>query len=142
MQSEDNRNLLLAIVLSVGVMVGWNYFYGAPKIDQQRQAAQQTQAAQTPAAQAPGSTVLPPGTPAATPAAGASVSALVTREAALAKSPRVRIETPSLTGSVALVGARIDDLSLVRYRETVDPKSPNIVLYVPDGAKDAYFADF
>ncbi|MCZ8375582.1 MAG: membrane protein insertase YidC [Beijerinckiaceae bacterium] len=146
MQSEDNRNLLLAIVLSVGVMVGWNYFYGAPKIDQQRQAAQQTQAAQPPAGQAPSSTVLPSGAPAATapaaqPPAG-SVAALVTREAALARSPRVRIETPSLTGSIAVIGARIDDLSLVRYRETVDPKSPNIVLYVPDGAKDAYFADF
>ncbi len=146
MQSEDNRNLLLAIVLSVGVMVGWNYFYGAPKIDQQRQAAQQTQQAQTTTGPAPSSTVLPSGVPAGAPAAAPptspSIAAFVTREAALAKSPRIRIETPSLTGSIALVGARIDDLSLVRYRETVDPRSANIVLYVPDGAKDAYFADF
>jgi YidC/Oxa1 family membrane protein insertase len=143
MQSEDNRNLLLAIVLSVGVMVGWNYFYGAPKIDQQRQAAQQ---AQTTPGQAPSSTVLPSGVPAgastAPPPSSPSVATFVTREAALAKSPRVRIETPSLTGSISLVGARIDDLSLVRFRETVDPKSANIVLYIPEGAKDAYFADF
>jgi YidC/Oxa1 family membrane protein insertase len=147
MQSEDNRNLLLAIVLSVAVMVGWNYFYGAPKIDQQRQAAQQAQTGQAPSATTPGQTpsVLPQGAPAgsqAAPPPGASVTSIVPRQEALSRSPRLRIETPSLTGSIALTGARLDDLSLVRYRETVDPKSPNIVLYVPDGAKDAYFADF
>jgi YidC/Oxa1 family membrane protein insertase len=147
MQSEDNRNLLLAIVLSVAVMVGWNYFYGAPKIDQQRQAAQQAQTGQAPGSTTPGQTpsVLQQGAPAggqAAPPPGASVTSIVPRQEALARSPRLRIETPSLSGSIALTGARLDDLSLVRYRETVDPKSPNIVLYVPDGAKDAYFADF
>ena len=64
------------------------------------------------------------------------------RAAALALSPRVKIESPALTGSIALIGGRIDDLSLARYRDTVDPKSPNIVLFAPAGAQDAYFADF
>ena len=56
---------------------------------------------------------------------------MVSRDAAIAASPRVKIETPRLTGSISLKGARIDDLSLVQFRETVDPASPAIVLYSP-----------
>ena len=37
------------------------------------------------------------------------------------------------SGSIALKGGRIDDLVLVKYRETVDPKSPNVVLFSPSG---------
>ncbi|MCE2933347.1 MAG: membrane protein insertase YidC [Hyphomicrobiales bacterium] len=146
MKSDDNRNLLLAITLSVIVMVGWNYFFGMPKLEQQRQ--QQVQG-QTATGQ-PGSAVLqPPGSGAAntagTPAGpGSTVAAgaKLPRAQALALSPRVRIESPNLSGSIALIGGRIDDLSLVRYRETVEIGSPNIVLFAPQGAQDAYFADF
>src|SRR5207253_2209657 len=61
---------------------------------------------------------------------------------ALALSPRVRIETPSLSGSIALKGGRIDDLSLVKYRETVDPSSPPIVLLAPSGSPHPFYAEF
>jgi YidC/Oxa1 family membrane protein insertase len=144
MQSDDNKNLLLAIALSVIVMVGWNYFYGMPKLDQQRQATQQAQVPSplpngTPGA-VPGS--VPPA--ATTPTAGAAVPGAVpvTREAALARSPRVAIETPSISGSIALVGGRLDDIAFANYHETVDKKSPKIVLFTPSGAQEAYFADF
>jgi len=54
----------------------------------------------------------------------------------------VRINTPRLHGSVALTGGRIDDLTLATYRETTDPKSPEVVLLWPSGTKDPYFAEF
>jgi len=75
---------------------------------------------------------------------GTSVSAAeaMTRDAALAASPRVRIETPSLSGSISLKGARIDDLSLLKYRETVDPNSPPIVLLAPSGSPHPFYAEF
>jgi YidC/Oxa1 family membrane protein insertase len=66
----------------------------------------------------------------------------LSREAALALSPRVAIETATLTGSIALVGGRLDDLSLVKFREEVEKTSPNIVLFAPANAKNGYFADF
>ena len=137
MQSQDNKNLLLAIALSVIVMVGWNYYFGMPKLDQQRQQAQQTQAAtQTPGA-------LPQGGSSAAPASAAvPATQVLPREEALKLSPRITIETASLTGSIALIGGRIDDLHLVKYRETVDPKSNTIVLFAPANAKDGYYADF
>jgi YidC/Oxa1 family membrane protein insertase len=141
MKSDDNRNLLLAITLSVIVMVGWNYFFGMPKLEQQRQ--QQIQAQNAPSL--PGSTVLQaPAAGGSTAAPGSTVGATVKlpREQALALSPRVKIDSPMLSGSIALIGGRIDDLSLVRYRETVERGSPNIVLFAPPGAQDGYFADF
>ena len=66
----------------------------------------------------------------------------MTRDAALAASPRVRIETPSLSGSISLRGARIDDLSLLKYRETVDPNSPPIILLAPSGSPHPFYAEF
>src|SRR5215470_13604611 len=66
----------------------------------------------------------------------------MSRDAALAASPRVRIDTPSLSGSIALKGGRIDDLSLVKYRETVDANSPPIVLLAPSGSPHPFYGEF
>src|SRR4029453_13724511 len=74
------------------------------------------------------------------PRAGAAAVTL-TREEALAKSPRIAIDTPSLNGSIALTGGRIDDLTLKDYRETVEPSSPQVVLLSPAGGPHAYYAE-
>ncbi len=127
---QDTRNLLLAMALSLLVIVGWNHFYGSPKIQEARQTTaqlQQLEAANPNPAAAPGL---------------APVPQPLSRADALAQNKRIAIDTPSLFGSVALKGARFDDLSLRDYRETTDPKSPNIVLLSPAGAPDAYFVDF
>src|SRR6202166_4238144 len=141
----DNRNTILAVILSGIVLIAWQYFYNMPQMEKQR-AQTQTQAelAKPSPQTAPGSTT--PGAPASanapanTPAAAAA--AVVSRDAAIAASPRVKIETPSLIGSISLKGARIDDLSLVQFRETVDPASPAIVLYSPSGTEAPYYAEF
>ena len=88
--------------------------------------------------QQPGITPQPGTVPQAPGGPGLTMS----REAALAQSPRVRIETPSLAGSIALKGGRVDDLSLIKYRETVDPKSPAIVLLAPSGSPHPFYAQF
>lgn len=80
-------------------------------------------------------------TPGATPATETATT-LRDRAAVLADSPRVRIETPSLQGSINLKGARIDDLALVEYAETTAKKSPRIHLLSPSGSQGAYFAEF
>jgi YidC/Oxa1 family membrane protein insertase len=54
----------------------------------------------------------------------------------------VKIDTPNISGSISLTGARIDDVALVRFRETVDPKSPAIELFSPSGTKDPFYAEF
>jgi YidC/Oxa1 family membrane protein insertase len=151
---EDNKNLLLAIVLSVVVLIGWNYFYGVPQMEKQRQAAQQSaQTAPNGAARTPGAAARPAvptpsqsGGPAA-PLPGTLPSqpgrpVVEPREVALARTPRIKIDTPSLFGSINLRGARIDDVSLKNYRETVERGSPNIVLLSPSGSQNPYYAEF
>ena len=134
---ENNRNFILAIILSIGVLFAWQYFFvpkpqqeaGAPPVEQQQP--------------------VEPGPPqpqgdvsaGAPPQPGAAVAAGLTREEALAASPRIAIDTPSLKGSIALKGARIDDLTLIDYRETVEPTSPHVVLLSPAGAPGAYYAE-
>jgi YidC/Oxa1 family membrane protein insertase len=134
MNSEDSRNLILAIVLSVLVLIGWNYFYGAPQMQKDRQAQTQTQS------NAPTSATPQPG--AAVPIGAAPATAqLESRPEALASSKRVAIDSKSLGGSINLTGGLLDDLTLKAYRETIDPNSPNIVLFSPKGAADPYWAE-
>jgi YidC/Oxa1 family membrane protein insertase len=155
----DQKNTLLAIVLSVIVLVGWQYFFASPQLEKQKQIQQQQQAQQqtktgpqgpqTPSAaptgpqspsvpQAPNTQAQAPNVPGT-----AQRPAAMTRDQVLAASgTRVQIETPRIRGSIALKGARIDDVSLNDYRETVDPKSPNIVLLAPSGSPVPFYAEF
>ncbi|MCH8924858.1 MAG: membrane protein insertase YidC, partial [Proteobacteria bacterium] len=60
----------------------------------------------------------------------------------LTQVPRVAIQTPTLSGSISLVGGRIDDLVLTRYRETLEEDSDQIALLSPPGTTNPYFAGF
>ena len=139
---SDQKNTILAIVLSALVLIAWQYFVGMPQMEKQRQEQLQTQKQPTtaqpvPAPMQPGSAPLPPGQT-SVPAAGQPL----TRDAAVRATPRIPIATGSLTGSIALKGGRIDDLLLVKYREKVDPKSPAIVLLSPSGSAEPFYAEF
>ena len=145
---EDQKNLFLAMGLSLLVIVGWQYFYAGPKQEQARQIAAQTQPVATPAPGAPASSA--PQTPGVAPSPSAAPGGVptaatpeiaLTREAALAASPRIKIDTPALKGSISLKGGRIDDVALKGYRETVEPNSPNIELLSPANAPHPFYAD-
>jgi YidC/Oxa1 family membrane protein insertase len=149
----DNRNTILAVILSGLVLIGWQYFFNIPQMEKQR-AAQQAQQAQSELAK-PATPAASPATPApqsgTTPTPSASAPAasqppaattVVSRDAAIAASPRIKIDTPRLTGSIALKGARIDDLAFVQFRETVDPTSPAIELFSPSNTANPYYAEF
>jgi YidC/Oxa1 family membrane protein insertase len=134
MNSEDSRNLILAIVLSVLVLIGWNYFY-APKLQPDHGATTPAQMQATTQGSAPANGATAPQSEAA------SDFSPKTRAEALAASPRVTIDTPALAGSIALKGGLIDDLELKAYRETIDPKSPNITLFSPPSGPAPYWAE-
>ncbi len=137
----DNRNTILAVILSGLVLIAWQYFYNVPQMEKQRAQSQTQAELAKPTPQAtPGTTPQAGNTPAATQPA--SAAPVVSRDAALAASPRIKIETPSVSGSIALKGARIDDLLLEKYRETVDPASPAIVLFAPSQTAHPYYAEF
>ncbi len=145
--TDDNKNVYLAIALSILVIIGWNFFYGWPQMQKGRQAQSQSQAqlsGQVPAPPAqPGAgpaTAALPGVP-GIPAPGAVADAVLTREAAVAATPRVPLDNRNLAGSINLKGGRIDDVSLKAYRETTDPNSPIIQLLSPSGSPKPFYAE-
>jgi YidC/Oxa1 family membrane protein insertase len=131
---DDKRNFILAMVLSVAILFGWpyisSYFFPTPPPAKQ-------------AAAPAGTTAQPNGQPQGTAAPtvdGAGAERPLA--AVLRESGRVAIETPKLKGSIALKGARIDDILLPTYKETVKKDSPPVRLFSPAGTKGAYFAGF
>ncbi len=135
--TKDSLNLYLAIGLSFLVIVGWSYLF-APKPSDRARLAETQRQAQPAGAPAPGA---PAVSRELAPLAAAPETRAQTRAQALAAAPRIRIDTPAIAGSLSLRGARLDDVALKAYRETVDPNSPNIVLLSPPGAPDAYYAE-
>src|SRR5215213_9236897 len=107
----DQKNTILAIVLSALVLLGWQYFFGMPQVEKQRQQAQQQAQQQTQPTQPADGRPQPqqgaPQAPGQAPGPVAPAAPSLTREAALALSPRVRIEAPAVSGSIALKGGRI-----------------------------------
>lgn len=136
---DDKRNMITAILLSVAILIGWNFvsaqFLPTPdKPDVTRTVAGANGTATTATPAAPG--VVPAsGVPAATSAQTVRPIAAV-----LGEGNRVAIANPKLKGSINLVGARVDDVTLTNYRQTIDKNSPAVRLFAPAGTKGAYFS--
>lgn len=134
MPDNSNRNTLIFAVLAMALLFAYQFLVMGP---QQRQREAALKARESAQAQA-----LPPGAKAGAIPSVAAKPTYLARSAAVAASPRAQISTPALQGSVSLKGARIDDLVMTDYRETVDPKSPAVKLLNPEGAEHAWFAEF
>lgn len=123
---NEQKNFIIVIILSVAILFGFQYFFSSPSHKAQPQVTQQaTQGMPAPQTNAPPS------------------PQLLTREEGLQAQPhRLAIESASVKGSINLEGAIFDDLTLIKYRESVNPQSPNIILLSPQNTPHAYFARF
>ena len=128
--TEDRRNFVMFAVFAALILFGWplaqGYFFPP---------------ANPPVTKIVKGKETPVANPAADPTADGP-AATRDRKQVLVETPRVRIETPLLRGSINLKGARIDDLVLVDYKETIAKNSAPIRLLSPSGAPEAYFAGF
>jgi YidC/Oxa1 family membrane protein insertase len=130
MGEQDNKNLILAVVLSGLVMLAWIALFPP---------AQPTPPAPgTVAVDAAGQPIAV--TPPVTADAGGTVPAAPAPAPTLAEAARVTIDTPRLEGALSLRGGRIDTLALKGYRETLDPTSPFVELLRPVGEDNSYYA--
>ena len=127
---DDKRNLVLAMVLAMLILVGWQYATAYFMPEETPAAA--TVESQPVAAAAPGQA-------GATPPAQRQ-AAFRDRSTALAASPRIIIDTPKLRGSLNLRGARIDDLVMLNYRQSIEENAPPVRLFSPGGTRESYFA--
>jgi YidC/Oxa1 family membrane protein insertase len=136
---DDKRNWITAILLSAAILLGWSFvsdkFFPTPaKPDVTKTVAG-----------SPTATTATPGQPAALPTPGTATAApgaqaIVPVEAAVASANRIPIETPAVAGSINLVGARIDDITLTKYRQTIKKNAPPVRLFAPGNTKASYFA--
>ena len=145
---EEIRNVILAIVLSVIIIVGFQLYYEKTAPPREPETAEQAArtgdadlpratAEKTPAPSVPGEGFLFPSVPGVS-----SPDSRARRVELIEAGTRVPIRSARLRGSVSLAGGRLDDLSLVDYHETLAPDSPEIILLNPFGTPDAYFAQF
>lgn len=125
MQDESSRNTIIFLVCAVLLFFIYQHFVLDPATARRQAEVKARAAAEQTAPVKPGVPALP-----------------ATRTQALAASPRIAIDTPALKGSIALRGARIDDLQLTQFRQTVAKDSPPVVLLRPEGAPFAWFAEF
>ncbi|OFW82791.1 MAG: membrane protein insertase YidC [Alphaproteobacteria bacterium GWF2_58_20] len=128
---SEQKNLFIAFALSVGVLFAFNQLYERPRMEKlrQQQAVENAKVQQTAAATAPG-------TPDTLPSDMVSSARMTT-----AVLPRIRIETPSLTGSMTITGNQLDDLLLVRYAENID-KPERVRLLATRDSDRPYHVDF
>lgn len=127
---NDPRNLILTIILSMGILLGWQYFFEAPRIEEAKQRAEKYQQEQIQLEEQKNIEVQQ------------REGTILDRSEAIAKDQRIPIMTDKLSGSISLRGARFDDLRLLNYREEQDPASPNITLLSPGRTKSMYFTEF
>lgn len=126
-RQEDTRNMIIALCLCGVIILLWQIFFELPRRQQLAEQQQRQQLLEQPAPVR------------ALPAAG--TEAVLPREEALKRSPRLILRSPELSGSILLQGARFDDLVLKQYRQTVKKDSPPVVLLAPASTAARYFAD-
>ncbi len=144
-QHDDTRNLVITMVFASIILLGWHFFYDAPRLKAEaaRKAAQQEQLAHEQAQQPSASETakLPEVADAATQPPAANTTVALTREQALQETGRIKIHSDALHGSLSLKGARFDDLTLARYHETLAKDSPEVTLLSPARTAQVYFAE-
>ncbi|HEV2044466.1 MAG TPA: membrane protein insertase YidC, partial [Sphingomicrobium sp.] len=128
----NNRNMMLALVLSALVILGWSFVSAKlfpPALPQTHKVED--------------GKVKPIANPAPDSGVAAPTRATLRNlSQVLTESPRVAIRTPSLEGSINLKGARIDDLVMVRQSQSIDNGSNPVRLLSPAGARGSYFGQF
>jgi len=134
--NPENRNMILAITLSMAVLFGWQVFVVGPELE--KEAARQQAIAEMQAEEAAAEN--------ATPQAAADTATpsgmAVTESRPVDNAPRIIIDAPLVSGSISLAGARIDDVMLKGYRETQSDDAPFIQFLQKTSSDLPYFAEF
>ena len=137
---NEQRNLMLAVVLSVLIIMGFSFFTKHHACVKRRSAQAIEESQTTTAVQTVDPGAAPQGL---TLGEDGRIIQGVSRERAIQESgDRIALDNGRVTGSIALQGGRINDISLNDYRESLDENSENIILFSPSNAADGYFADF
>ena len=127
----DNRNVFVAIALSLAVLLFWSAFFETPRPISEKNLVEQKQTKNK--------EVLDNNN--ITPNINETKLQLpVSREESVNKTERVKIENEKIKGSISLQGGIFDDLSFKGYRENLD-KEDNVVFLNPKESQNGYFVE-
>ena len=137
--TPENRNLIMAVALSMIVLLGWQIFVIQPEME--KEAAEQERIAAEMAQSA--ATANDSGQPSASAASGTPAIINNTAPAkAVDTAKRIVIDAPLVRGSFSVRGARLDDVILTSYNETLDENSENIHFLKKTSSDNPFFAEF
>ena len=124
---KEQGNLLFAIVLSLLILLGFQYFFEAPKMkkEAERKKLEQTENLNNNSINKED-----------------DISGYLEINEALNKDNRIEIDTDRLKGSISVKGLKIDDLTLKNYKETLSENSESVTLFKPSSTKGGYFSNF
>jgi YidC/Oxa1 family membrane protein insertase len=132
-QDTDYTRLFLAIFLAASVLIGWQSLVEAPRRQELAKIADAYTKKQAVEKEKQTATL-------SLKDDDSGVAENLTHAQQLAQSPRITIRSDKLHGSIALRGARFDDLTLAKYRETLDKDSPEVTLFLPTGHPESFLA--
>ncbi len=133
LHEPDYKRVTLAIFLAAMVLMAWQVFFEWPRRQQLAQLNSVTVVKKEEVKQQKAAEII-------AKEMDAEYNPNLTREQRLAAAPRITIKSDKLHGSISLKGARFDDLTLAKYKETLEKDSKDVVLLTPNGDEAAYFA--
>jgi len=129
----DNKNVFVAIALSMSVLLFWGAFFETPKKESQNlkidsQIQQKTENQITPSTnQSPSINQI-------------NIEKKLSREDSLNKSNRIKIENKNIIGSISLEGGLIDDISFKNHKQKVEGKK-NIEFLNPSQSENGFYVE-
>ena len=111
----DNKNVFVAIALSMSVLLFWGAFFETPKKPVNPKNNQKVEQKSGSSSIAP--TINQP-----------TIIKNISREDSIKKDQRVKIENNNIIGSINLKGAQIDDISFKKHKQAVN-EDKNIVFF-------------
>ena len=121
----EQKNLFLAIGLSIAIIVAFQFLFPQQSVvtEKVNQTDEQMQ----------------PATTSIDDTQNIEIKIIKSKEDIISQTSRVIIETPSLSGSINLTGAILDDLTLLNYNKKLGDNSEKINLFTPDGTANPYY---
>ncbi len=151
----ENKNLFLVVILSIVFLFGWEYFVVGPQreveLAKQAEITSQQSTTSTLNSSSNVDTSIPQATDNNLPTANNANSPQITNESAtstlsieqgFSKNLRIAVKSKRMSGSISLIGGRIDDISLEDYTVELDKTSDKVTIFRPSGTGNPYYADF
>ena len=133
----ESRNLILAIILSVGVLFIWSFFFEAPEQEMLNGEIESGDVSEVNSNELDMEAI-----DEIERSLGIAENDNIGLDEALSADKRVKIETDSIIGSINLKGLRIDDIVLKKYNETQEEFSEKIRVLQPIDTYDGYEVTF